>query len=109
VSFAGHSYRTTLGSMGGTFLIPVSAEHRAAAGVAAGQTLTVTLELDEAPRTVEVPADLAAALKKAKAQKAFDALTYTTRKEHVRSVEDAKKPETRERRIEKIVAGLSSQ
>src|SRR6185295_840219 len=52
------------------------------------------LELDSAPREVSVPADLAAALKKAKAREAFDDLAYTYRKEHVRSIEEAKAPET---------------
>jgi hypothetical protein len=58
----GHAYRSTVGVLGGRFLLPVSAEVRAAAGIAAGDTVEVELELDDAPRTVEVPADLAAAL-----------------------------------------------
>lgn len=107
VTLKKHSYRTTIAPMGGLFLIPVSAEHRAAAGVEAGQVLDVVVVLDDAPREVEVPADLAAALTKAKARKAFDALSFTRRKEAVVQVEGAKKPETRERRIEKIVADLS--
>ena len=107
VTLKKHSYRTTLGSMGGQFLIPVSAEHRAAAGIEAGDALDVGIELDAAPREVEVPADLAAALKKAGARKAFDALSFTRRKEAVVQVEGAKKPETRERRVEKIVADLA--
>jgi len=68
--------------------------------------LDVDLELDTAPRDVEVPDDLAAALDAACARAAFDRLSYTHRKEHVRAVEDAKRPETRRRRIEATVAKL---
>jgi uncharacterized protein YdeI (YjbR/CyaY-like superfamily) len=85
----------------------LSQERRAAAGVEAGDVVKVTLELDTAPRTVEVPADLAAALAaKPGARAAFDALSYTARKEHVRQVESAKAQDTRERRIAKFVASL---
>jgi uncharacterized protein YdeI (YjbR/CyaY-like superfamily) len=88
-------------------MLPLNQEHRAAAGVKAGDEVEVTLELDTAPRTVEVPDDLAAALaQKPGAKAAFDALSYTLRKEHVRQVEEAKAQETRERRIAKIVAQL---
>ena len=109
VSFNGYSYRTTIGSMGGRFLIPVSAEHRTAAGVAAGDALTVEIVLDAAPREVEVPADLAAALDADPAVRAaFDRSAPSHRKEWVRSVEEAKKAETREKRIAKAVAALSA-
>jgi len=69
-----------------------------------GEKVEVTLEFDAAPREVEVPKDLAAALKKAGVRAGFDALAFTCRKEHVRSIEEAKAPETRARRIEKAVA-----
>lgn len=108
VSFKDYTYRTTVAAYGDVFMLPVSAEHREAAGVKAGDTLEVTLELDEAPRTVEVPEDLAAALaEKPGARAAFDALSYSQRKEHVRQVESAKAQETRTRRIATIVAKLS--
>jgi uncharacterized protein YdeI (YjbR/CyaY-like superfamily) len=84
----------------------VSAEHRAGAGVAAGDTVDVTLALDLVPRTVEVPDDLASALRKASATDAFDRLAFSHRREHVRAVEDAKTPETRARRIAKAVEKL---
>jgi len=106
VTLKKHSYRTTIAPMGGTFLIPVSAEHRAAAGIKAGDLIDVGVELDAAPREVEVPADLVAALTKAGLLPAFDSLSFSRRKEAVVSVESAKKPETRERRIEKVVADL---
>lgn len=109
VGFAGHSYRTTIGVMGGRYLIPVSAEQRAAAGVKAGDRLDVTLELDLAPREVEVPADLAAALRKnSTAREAFDSLSPSNKKRHTLSVESAKTDETRQRRVARAIAELES-
>lgn len=104
VSLKGYAYRSTIFFMGGKFMLPLAKEHRYAAGVKPGETVEITLELDTAPREVEVPDDLAAALKKAKARAAFDALSFTHRKEHVRAILEAKKPETRTSRIEKAVA-----
>jgi hypothetical protein len=107
VTINGFTYRSTVAAYGDVYLIPLSQERRAAAGVEAGDTIDVTLELDTEPRTVEVPDDLAAALAaKPGARAAFDKLAYSARKEHVRQVEEAKAQETRERRIAKIVAGL---
>ena len=109
VTIGRHTYRTTLGTMGGEYLIPLSAENRKAAGVAAGDAVDVGIELDTAPRAVEVPADLAAELAADPAAKgAFDALPYSHRKEHVRALEDAKKPETRQRRLENTLSRLRS-
>ena len=108
VSLSGYNYRTTVEAYGGGYMLPLSAEHREAAGVKAGDQVEVTLELDLEPRTVEVPADLAAALaEKPGAIAAFDALSYTMRKEYVRQVETAKAQETRDRRVAKIVASLT--
>jgi len=109
VMLNGYTYRTTVAAYGDVFMLPLSAEHRKAAGVRAGDQVTVTVELDAEPRTVDVPADLAAALAGAGAAAAFDRLSYTQRKEHVRQVETAKAAETRQRRIEKIVASLPGQ
>ena len=103
VTLKGYTYRSTVAAMGGQFMLPLAAEHREKAGVKAGDRLDVILELDTAPREVEVPKDFAAALKKAGARAAFDALAYTHRKEHVRAIEEAKAPETRARRIGKAV------
>lgn len=109
VTIKGYTYRNTVAVMGRDFMVGVSAEHRAAAGVAAGDVLDITLELDTAPRLVEVPEDLAAALAaKSGARAAFDALSTSIRKEHVRQVESAKAAETRQRRIESIVAKLAN-
>jgi len=107
VSLNGYTYRSTVGVYGDQFLLPFSAEDRAAAGVKAGDEVEVTLELDLEPRTVAVPDDLAAALaQKAGALETFDALAYSKRKEFVRQVNDAKTPETRDRRIAAVVAAL---
>lgn len=109
VTLNGYTYRTTVAAYGDVFMVPLSAEHRIAAGVQAGDQVAVTLELDNEPRTVDAPADLAAALAQAGAAAAFDRLSYTQRKEHVRQVETAKATGTRQRRIDKIVASLAGQ
>ena len=105
ITVNGHTYRTTAVRMGGRFFVPLSAENRAAAGVAAGDDITVDVEPDTAPREVSVPEDLAAAMDDA-VRATYDGLSFTHRKEWVRWVEEAKKPETRASRIEKTVAGL---
>ena len=108
VTLNGYTYRNTVAVMGGVFMVGVNAEHREAAGVKAGDTLDITLELDTAPRTVELPDDLAAALAAvAGAQAAFDASSPSKRKEFVRQVEDAKTEETRVRRIATVVSKVS--
>ena len=92
--------------MGGKFMLGVSAEHRKAAGVAAGEVLDVDLELDTQPREVTVPRDFADALdREAEAKRFFDGLSYSNRLRHVLSIED-ETPETRERRIAKSVSTL---
>jgi len=107
VTVNGFTYQSTVAVMGGAYMIPLSQERRAAAGVEAGEEIEVTLELDTEPRTVEVPDDLAAALAaKPGARQAFDKLAYSVRKEHVRQVESAKAAETRTRRITNIVEKL---
>jgi bifunctional DNA-binding transcriptional regulator/antitoxin component of YhaV-PrlF toxin-antitoxin module len=107
VTINGYSYPSSIATMGGRFLIPVSAEVRAGAGVAAGDVVDIDVELDTSVRTVEVPADLAAALKAAPAAKeAFDALSYSNQRRHVLAVEGAKAADTRARRIAKVVDEL---
>jgi hypothetical protein len=108
VTLKGYTYRSTVAVMGGKYMLPLAKEHRDAAGVKANDKVEVTLELDTAPREVEVPKDLAAALKKADLTNAFAALSFTHRKEHVRAIEEAKAPETRARRIEKAVAMVNA-
>jgi hypothetical protein len=107
VTVGGYSYRTTVAPMGGTYFVPLAAEHREAAGVQAEQEVDVHIELDTAPRTVELPDDLSAAMDDA-ARTAFDGLAPSHQKEWVRWVTEAKKPETRTARIEKTVEGLKA-
>lgn len=107
VTVRGHSYRTTVASMGGRFLVPLNAENRAAAGVAAGDEVKVDIQADTAPRDIPVPTDLAAALADDSAPlDFFDSLAYTHRKEWVRWIEEAKMPQTRESRIARTVEAL---
>ena len=106
VTFNVHSYRSTVAAMGGPRFVPLRKSHREAAGVREGDTIKVTLTLDEAPRTVEPPVDLAAALLAAGVSERWEALSYTHRREHVEAIEQARKRETRLRRIEKVVALL---
>jgi len=108
VAINDHSYRTTIARMGGVFLVPLSAENRSAAGIAAGETIDVDIVVDTAPRTVEVPAELAAALAAVPgARGAFDSLSFTSRREHATAVDGAKAAATRERRIAQIVSTLT--
>lgn len=104
----GYQYRSTVMTYGGdTPMLPFASEHRAASGIKAGDEIEVALELDTAPREVEVPEDLAAALAADPVAKAFfDGLSNSNKKVHTLSVADAKTPETRARRIEKSIALL---
>jgi hypothetical protein len=107
VTINGYSYPSTIAVMGGQYLVGVAAEHRLAAGVAGGETHEVTLTHDTSARDTPVPDDLAEALASAGLRAKFDALAPSHRKEHVRSVTEAKADATRLRRIEKVVAALS--
>ena len=108
VTIRGHTFATSVASRGGRFLIPVSAERRAGAGIAAGDELDVDIELDTASREARVPEDLASALDAAPdAKRFFDGLTPTQRSYFAADVESAKKPETRRRRVAKAVEMLS--
>lgn len=107
VTINGYTYRNSIGSLGGRHLISVSADVRAKADVAAGDEVDVEVTLDAAPREVTVPADLAAALAAdTAAQQAFDRLAYSHQSRYVLWVEEAKKAETRQRRVEKTVVEL---
>lgn len=105
VTVSGYSYRTTVAPAAGAYFVPLAGEHREAAGVRAGEEVDVRLRLDTAPREVTVPDDLAAAFAPP-VRAVFDALAYSHRKEWVRWVDEAKKPETRAARIEKTVESL---
>jgi len=109
VTVAGYTYRNTVAVMGSAYMISFSKAHREASGLKGGDAVEVTLELDTAPRTVEVPDDLAAALaEKSGAREKFDALAPSRKKEFVRQVVEAKAEDTRQRRIAKIVAELGN-
>ena len=107
VTINGHSYRSSVATMSGVFMVGVTNEFRRESGVAAGDTVDVDIELDTEPREVVVPPDLAAALDAdPEARAFFDGLSYSNRRRVVEPVVAAKAPETRQRRIEKSVAGL---
>ncbi|MEV1244536.1 YdeI/OmpD-associated family protein [Nonomuraea sp. NPDC049750] len=109
VTINGYGYRSTVASMGGRYMLPLSAENRQGAGVAAGDEVEVTLELDTAPREVAAPADLAAALDDApEAKRFFEGLSYSRKLRYVLQVEGAKKAETRQRRVADTVARLAN-
>ncbi len=107
VTINGYTYRSTVASLGGKFMIGVSADNRGPAGVMGGEDVEVDLQLDTSPREVTVPPDLAAALANdPAAQRTFEGLSYSNKSWHTLQVEGAKSPETRSRRIEKSVAAL---
>jgi hypothetical protein len=109
VTVNGHTWRTSIAPMGGRYLVGASAAVRAAAGIAAGETHTVTVEVDDAPRTVEVPDELAAALAASPtAAAAWAALSYSQQRKHVDPLAAAKAPETRARRVAATLAALTA-
>jgi bacteriocin resistance YdeI/OmpD-like protein/uncharacterized protein DUF1905 len=109
VTIGGHTYRSTIAVYGGRYFVPLNRQNREAAGVAAGDEVTVELEADTDERTVTVPDDLRAALDGDEpARAAFDALSYTHRREYVEWIAEAKRQETRRRRVEQTVERLRS-
>jgi hypothetical protein len=108
VNVNGYEYRSTVAVMGGRYLIPFSSDKRAATGIAGGDAIVVEVELDTAPRTVEVPDDLAAAIDAAPgAREVWERLPPSHKKAHVTAVESAKAAETRQRRIAKAIEALT--
>jgi hypothetical protein len=107
---SGTPYRGSLMPMGdGTYCLGVLKSIQEAAGVGSGDTITIDIELDTTPRTVELPADLAKAIARdKKATTAWEALSYTNKKEMAHSLEEAKRPETRERRLAQALESLRS-
>ena len=105
VTVNGHEYRSTVAVMGGQYMIGVSAAIRAATGLKGGDPISVNLKVADAPRIVEVPSDFAAAMEDhAPAREFFDRLSNSLQRYHVDTINAAKSPETRERRIDKSVA-----
>jgi hypothetical protein len=109
VTINGFTYRSTVAVMGGTYMVGVSAENRAGAGVAGGDEVDVDIELDTAPREVAVPADFAAALDaEPSARRTFDGLSNSNKSWHTYQITTAKTDETRQRRIAKSVDALKA-
>ncbi|HEY4333123.1 MAG TPA: YdeI/OmpD-associated family protein [Ilumatobacteraceae bacterium] len=107
VTINGHTYRSTIAVMGGVFMLPVSAEIRGIAGVAAGDDVDVDIELDTEERVLDIPADFAAALATDSAAQAFfDGLSYSNKRGFVTAINEAKAAETRQRRIASSVDKL---
>lgn len=103
----GYSWRTTVARMRGEALLGLNREVRESAGVQAGDTVDVAIALDTAPREVDVPEALAEALAaEPAARAAFDALSFTRRKECARWIAEAKRQETRDRRVAEAVQSL---
>lgn len=103
----GYQYRNTTASMGGQVLISFNAETRKQTGRGAGDEVEVRLEVDDAPRTVELPEELATAFAAEPAAKtAWEALSYSKQRAIAEPIADAKKPETRAARVEKALASL---
>jgi hypothetical protein len=109
ITINGHSWRSRIAIMRGRYLLGLSNANRKAAGVATGDTVEVELELDLEPRLVVEPTDFARALDADPgARAAYDRLSDSRKREHLRAIESAKQPETRLRRVEKAVATLQS-
>jgi hypothetical protein len=109
VRLNGYTWRSSIAKMGGSYWLGVSAQNRAGAGVAGGDVLDVTVELDIAERTVTVPDDLAAALGREPAAKAvWDGLSFSHQRRHVEHIEGAKTAETRARRVARAIEMLTA-
>jgi Bacteriocin-protection, YdeI or OmpD-Associated/Domain of unknown function (DUF1905) len=107
VTLNGYTYRSTIAAMGGPPCVPLRKSHREAAGLEGGETVVVRLDLDTEKREVKPPADFVRALKaEPAAWERWRALSYSHQREHVEAIEEAKKPETRARRIDGAVRKL---
>lgn len=102
-----HSYRSTVAVYGGEYYLPLNKANATAAGITGGEPFSVSVTLDDQPRVVTLPADLAAAIDEAGVRDRWDRLSYSHQRENVEAVEGAKKPETRQRRIQGVVTRLS--
>lgn len=105
ITYRRQVFRTSISVYRGQWMMVVNEEMRAG-GLTPPGTYPVDIAVDTAERTVDVPEDLAAALASAGVRDSFDQLSYTRRKEFVRLVLEAKRPETRTARIEKVVASV---
>ena len=104
VTVGGHTYRTTVAPMGGRYMIPLSAENRAASGLSAGDEVDVEITLDTAPREMKAPDDLAEALRASpEAEAFFESLSFSHKRSYVDWIVSAKQDETRQRRVAQAV------
>ena len=104
VTVGGHTYRTPVAPLGGRFFVPLSAENREAAGLAAGDEVDVEITLDTAPREMKAPDDLAEALRASpEAESFFESLSFSHKRSYVDWIVGAKKDETRQRRVTQAV------
>jgi hypothetical protein len=110
ITINGHSWKSRVAIMRGRYLLGLSNANRRAAGVGTGDEVDVEVQIDAKPREVAEPADFARALDADPvARAAYDRLSYSRKREHVLAIENAKKPETRMRQIEKALAMLRDQ
>lgn len=109
VTIKDYTYQSTATGMDGKTLVVFPTKDRQASGVAAGDRVMVTLELDSGYRQVDVPTELKVALEEAGLWQTFYDLNYSTRKEFARGVREAKAEETKARRVEKVIAALKKQ
>ena len=108
VTLNGYTYRSTIAPYGDEFFLPLNRTNRNAAGVEAGDTVPVSIEFDDQPRVVEIPEDLAHALTgSARAEERFADLSYSHQREYVEWINEAKRDETRQRRIAKALEMLT--
>ncbi|WP_337099168.1 YdeI/OmpD-associated family protein [Paenibacillus sp. YIM B09110] len=109
VTIGDYSYRSTVASMSGTYMLPLSAEHRAGASIQAGDTVEVDIVLDDnEPREVTLPSDFLEELDRNPSAKAFfENLSYSNKRRFLLNIEGAKTSETRTRRLEKTIAALN--
>ena len=108
VTLNGYTFRSTIAAMGGPPCIPLRKSNQTAARLDGIDTIDVRLDLDIEPRVVKPPADLVKALKAASAWDRWQELSFTHQREHVEAVEEAKKPDTRIRRINRAVQMVGS-
>lgn len=107
ITINGHTWRSRVAAMRGKRLIGISAAHRASASISEGDIVEIEIEIDEAPRQVVEPTDLANALNNCpQARTSFDRLPFGLQQKHVRTIEEARSTEVRERRISKLIVAL---
>jgi hypothetical protein len=108
VTLNGYTFRSTIAAMGGPPCIPLRKSNREAAGLEGGETIPVRLDLGTEPRVAKPPADLVKALRAASVWDRWHDLSFTHQREHVDAIEDAKKPDTRARRVARAVQMVRS-